>query len=155
MTGHQAIPSPVVRIKRLPGGLDLDLPDYHSALAAGCDIRAAIEGAVTIGPGERFLVPAGFAIALPPQWEAQIRPRSGLAVKYGISCVNSPGTIDADYRGEIKVILINHGAKAFTIRRGERMAQMVFAPAFRARFEEVEELDETVRNTGGFGSSGM
>ncbi|WP_428407369.1 dUTP diphosphatase [Hyphococcus sp.] len=144
-----------VQVKRLPHGEGLDLPRYETALAAGCDVRAAVTEPLTLKPGERFMVPTGLAIAMPPGWEAQMRPRSGLAAKHGISCVNSPGTIDADYRGELKVILINHGAEDFTINRGDRIGQMVFAPVFQAAFEEVEELDETVRGAGGFGSTGV
>ncbi len=144
-----------VRVKRLPHGTDLDLPRYETALAAGCDVRAALDAPMTLRPGERFMVPTGLAIALPPGWEAQMRPRSGLAAKHGIACVNAPGTIDADYRGEIKVILINHGAEPFTIDRGDRIGQMVFAPVFQAAFEEVDALDETGRGQGGFGSTGI
>ena len=144
-----------VKIKRLPNGTDLDLPRYETALAAGCDVRAAIDAPVTLKPGERFMTPTGIAIAMPPGWEAQMRPRSGLAARHGIACVNAPGTIDADYRGELKVILINHGAEDFTINRGERIGQLVFAPVFQARFEEVGELDETERGAGGFGSTGV
>lgn len=144
-----------VKIKRLPNAEGLDLPRYETALAAGCDVRAAIDGPITLKTGERFMVPTGLAIALPPGWEAQMRPRSGLAAKHGIACVNAPGTIDADYRGELKVILINHGAEDFTINRGERIGQMVFAPVFQARFEEVKELDDTERGAGGFGSTGV
>ena len=144
-----------VKIKRLPNGADLDLPRYETALAAGCDVRAAIDAPVTLKPGERFMTPTGIAIAMPPGWEAQMRPRSGLAARHGIACVNAPGTIDADYRGELKVILINHGAEDFTINRGERIGQLVFAPVFQARFEEVGELDETERGAGGFGSTGV
>jgi len=147
--------APVVRIKRLANGAGLDLPRYETALAAGCDVRAAVDEALTLKPGERFMVPTGIAIALPPGWEAQMRPRSGLAAKFGISCVNSPGTIDADYRGELRVILINHGAEDFTINRGDRIGQMVIAPVWQARFEEVDELDETTRGAGGFGSTGV
>jgi len=106
-------------------------------------------------PGERFMTPTGIAIALPPGWEAQMRPRSGLAAKHGVTCVNSPGTIDADSRGEIKISLINPGAEDFTVRRGDRIGQMVIAPVFQARFEETEELDETARGAGGFGSTGV
>ena len=147
--------APIVQIKRLPHGEGLDLPRYETALAAGCDVRAAVDAPLTLGPGERFMVPTGIAIALPPGWEAQMRPRSGLAAKYGISCVNSPGTIDADYRGELKVILINHGAEDFVINRGDRIGQMVIAPVFQAQFHEVAELDETERGAGGFGSTGV
>jgi len=147
---------PTVRIKRLPHGEGLDLPRYETALAAGCDVRAAIaEGeTLVLKPGERFMVPTGIAIALPPGWEAQMRPRSGLAARHGISCVNAPGTIDADYRGELKIVLINHGTEDFAIDRGDRIGQMVFAPVFQARFEEVRELDDTARGQGGFGSTG-
>ena len=144
-----------VRVKRLPHGAGLDLPRYETALAAGCDIRAAVTEPLTLKPGERFMVPTGIAIAMPPGWEAQMRPRSGLAAKHGISCVNAPGTIDADYRGELKVILINHGTEDFTINRGDRIGQMVFAPVYQASFEEVKELDDTVRGSGGFGSTGV
>jgi dUTP pyrophosphatase len=156
MFDDKAATSPVVKVKRLPHGAGLDLPRYETALAAGCDVRAAVPEAepLTLRPGERFMVPTGIAIALPPGWEAQMRPRSGLAAKHGIACVNSPGTIDADYRGEIKIILINHGAEDFVIRRGERIGQMVFAPVFQAHFKEVAELDETERGEGGFGSTG-
>jgi len=149
--------APTIRIKRLPHGEGLPLPAYETLLAAGCDVRAAIaEGeTLVLKPGERFMTPTGIAIALPPGWEAQMRPRSGLAAKHGVTCVNSPGTIDADYRGEIKIILINHGAEDFTVRRGDRIGQMVIAPVFQARFEETEELDETARGAGGFGSTGV
>ncbi|NHK28364.1 dUTP diphosphatase [Parvularcula flava] len=147
---------PVVQLKRLPHAAGLALPKYETALAAGADVRAAIpEGEpLVLKPGERFMVPTGLAMALPPGWEAQMRPRSGLAAKHGISCVNAPGTIDADYRGELKVILINHGAEDFTINRGDRIGQMVIAPVFQAIYEEVDELDETERGEGGFGSTG-
>ncbi|MEO1137380.1 MAG: dUTP diphosphatase [Pseudomonadota bacterium] len=144
-----------VRIKRLPHAQGLDLPRYETALAAGCDVRAAVTAPLTLKPGERFMVPTGVAIAMPPGWEAQMRPRSGLAAKHGISCVNSPGTIDADYRGELKVILINHGMEDFVINRGDRIGQLVFAPVYQAAFEEVDELDETARGQGGFGSTGV
>lgn len=144
-----------VRIKRLPHGADLDLPAYETTLAAGCDVRAAVDAALTLKPGERAMVPTGLAMAMPPGWEAQMRPRSGLAAKHGISCVNAPGTIDADYRGELKVILINHGTEDFTINRGDRIGQMVFAPVFQAHFEEVDALDDTARGQGGFGSTGV
>ena len=147
--------NPTIRIKRLANGAGLDLPRYETALAAGADVRAAVDGPLTLKPRERFMVPTGIAIALPPGWEAQMRPRSGLAAKHGIACVNAPGTIDADYRGELKVILINHGADDFIINRGDRIGQMVIAPVWQARFEEVAELDETDRGTGGFGSTGV
>jgi dUTP pyrophosphatase len=157
MFDDKTIQPPVVRVKRLPHGAGLALPAYETALAAGCDVRAAVDEAapLTLKPGERAMVPTGIAIALPAGWEAQMRPRSGLAAKYGIACVNSPGTIDADYRGEIKIILINHGSEDFVIRRGERIGQMVFAPVHQARFEETDALDETARGSGGFGSTGV
>ena len=149
--------APLVRIRRLPHGEGLDLPRYETAGAAGCDLRAALaEGEeFVLRPGERTLAPTGLAIALPEGWEAQIRPRSGLAAKFGVTCVNAPGTIDADYRGEVKVILANYGAEDFIIRRGDRIAQMVVAPVFQASFEEVEALDDTARGAGGFGSTGV
>ena len=145
-----------VKIKILPHGVGLKLPRYETQLAAGCDVRAALEKAepLTLKPGQRAMVPTGFAMAMPPGWEAQMRPRSGLAAKHGISCVNAPGTIDADYRGELKVILINHGEQDFVIQRGDRIGQIIFAPVFQAQFETVENLDETARGSGGFGSTG-
>lgn len=143
-----------IPLKILPHGAGLEPPRYESALAAGADVRAAVEAPVTLRPGERFMTPTGIAIALPPGWEAQMRPRSGLAAKHGVTCVNAPGTIDADYRGELKVILINHGTENFVIARGDRIGQLVLAPVFQARFEVVEALDETERGEGGFGSTG-
>ena len=154
-TSNEMADAPVIRIKRLPHGAGLELPSYETALAAGCDMRAAVDGPLTLKPGERFMVPTGIAIALPPGWEAQIRPRSGLAAKHGITCLNSPGTIDADYRGELKVILINHGADDFVINRGDRIGQMVIAPVWQAQFVETDTLDETERGAGGFGSTGV
>ncbi len=149
--------TPQVKIKRLENGKNLELPRYETPLAAGADVRAAIpaDNPVTLKPGERHMVPTGIAIALPKGWEAQMRPRSGLAAKHGISCVNSPGTIDADYRGELKVILINHGTEDFVINRAERIGQIIIAPAFQATFEEVDQLDDTARGAGGFGSTGV
>ena len=141
-----------VEIKRLPNNEDLPLPAYETAGAAGMDLRAA--EAVTLKPGARHLVPTGLSIALPQGFEAQVRPRSGLAVKYGITVLNAPGTIDCDYRGEVKVPLINHGQDDFVIARGDRIAQMVIAPVTRIGWAEVDALDETARGTGGFGSSG-
>jgi dUTP pyrophosphatase len=137
---------------RLAGAEDLPLPAYETAGAAGMDLRAAIDA--VIAPGQRLLVPTGLAIALPEKHEAQVRPRSGLAVKRGITVLNAPGTIDCDYRGEIKVPLINHGAEPFVIKRGDRIAQMVVAPVVQVRLREVANLDETARGAGGFGSSG-
>lgn len=143
-----------VRIVRFPGGEGLDLPRYETPLAAGCDLRAAIEGEVVLLPGQRLLVPTGIGIALPPGHEAQVRPRSGLAVKHGLTVLNAPGTIDADYRGEIKVPLIHHGHEAFVLRRGERIAQLVVAPVVQVQWEEVAALDATERGAAGFGSTG-
>jgi dUTP pyrophosphatase len=141
-----------LQIRRLPHGADLLLPSYATPGSAGMDLRSADN--LTLKPGARALVATGIAIALPDHYEAQVRPRSGLAVKHGITVLNSPGTIDADYRGEIKVPLINLGSEDFTINRGDRIAQMVVAPVTTAELVEVETLDETVRSTGGFGSSG-
>lgn len=145
-----------VQIKRLPHGEGLPLPAYETAQAAGMDLRAAVPEAepMTLAPGARAMVPTGLTMALPDGYEAQVRPRSGLAAKHGVTCLNTPGTIDADYRGEVKVILINLGDKAFVIKRGERIAQMVIAPVTRATLTEVETLDETARGAGGFGSTG-
>ena len=142
------------RLKALPHLGDLSLPKLETAEAAGADLRAAVEGEMVLAPGERALVPTGFAMALPRGTEAQIRPRSGLAYKHGVTCLNSPGTIDSDYRGEVKVLLINHGAEPFTIRRGERIAQMVVAKLAEVAFEAVDELDDTDRGAGGFRSTG-
>ena len=145
-----------VRITRLPHARDLPLPSYQTALAAGFDLLAAVaaDAPVVIAPGARALVPAGIAIALPEGFEAQVRPRSGLALKQGLTVLNSPGTIDADYRGEVQVILINHGSESVEIARGMRIAQMVVATVTRATFIEVISLDETSRGIGGFGSTG-
>lgn len=145
-----------VDVKRLEHGAGLELPGYESAGAAGMDLRAAVDenAPVVIEPGRHVLIPTGLSIALPTGYEAQVRPRSGLAAKHGVTVLNSPGTIDADYRGEIKVILINHGAGPFTVQRGERIAQMVIAPAMQATLVEISDLDSTARGSGGFGSSG-
>ncbi len=134
----------------------LSLPAYETALSAGMDLRAAVpEGEpITVQPGERVLAPTGLAIALPAGYEAQVRPRSGLALKHGVTCLNTPGTIDADYRGEVKVILINLGQEPFVIQRGERIAQMVIAPVTQASWEVVDTLPESARGAGGFGSTG-
>ena len=141
-----------VAVQRLPNGADLPLPAYATPGSAGLDLRAAI--ALTLKPGKRALVPTGLAIALPEGFEAQVRPRSGLAVKHGITVLNAPGTIDADYRGEIQVPLINHGQADFAVARGERIAQMIIARVEQVELVEVDALDETARGTGGFGSSG-
>ena len=145
-----------VRIMPLPHYEGLALPAYETPQSAGMDLRAAVpdDAPVTIPPGEWRLVPVGIAIALPGGYEAQVRPRSGLAAKKGISCVNTPGTIDADYRGEIHVNLINHGKEDFVVNRGERIAQMIIAPVTHAVWTVASELDETERGTGGFGSTG-
>jgi dUTP pyrophosphatase len=145
-----------VRVERLPHAEGLALPAYETTGSAGMDLRAAVAEfePVVLAPGERRLIPTGLKIALEPGYEAQVRPRSGLALKHGVTCLNSPGTIDSDYRGEVGVILINHGQVAFEIRRGERIAQMVIAPYAQAVMAEVESLDETARGAGGFGSTG-
>lgn len=144
-----------VQIKRLPGNEDIPLPQKMSQLASGFDLYAAVSEPVTLEPGARTLIPTGFALAMPGELEAQIRPRSGLAFKHGITSLNSPGTIDADYRGEVKVLLINHGREPFTIERNERIAQMVFQRVPQIHLTEVEELDDTVRGSGGFGHTGI
>jgi dUTP pyrophosphatase len=148
--------NPVIPIQRLPHAAGLPLPAYETAQAAGMDLRAAVpeDEPLTLRPGSRFAVPTGLCFALPAGFEGQVRPRSGLAFKNGVTCLNSPGTIDADYRGEVKVILINHGPEDFVIRRGERIAQLVVAPVVQAQWLEVETLDETKRGAGGFGSTG-
>jgi dUTP pyrophosphatase len=145
-----------LRILRLPHCTDLPLPAYQSAHAAGLDLVAAVDALVPmmLAPGARTLVPTGIAVALPEGFEAQVRPRSGLAARYGVTVLNTPGTIDADYRGEIMVILVNLGAEPFAVTRGMRIAQMVIAPVVRAAIVETTELDPTVRGTGGFGSTG-
>ncbi len=147
---------PVVPIQRLPHAAGLPLPAYETAGAAGMDLRAALpdDAPLVLRQGERFAVPTGLAFALPHGFEGQVRPRSGLAFKNGVTCLNSPGTVDADYRGEVKVILINHGPDDFIIRRGDRIAQLVIAPVLQAAWNEVESLDDTVRGSGGFGSTG-
>lgn len=137
------------------GSNDLNLPHYASELAAGMDISAALQAPVTIEPGDRELIPTGFAVALPPNYELQVRPRSGLAVKHGITVINAPGTIDADYRGEIKVGLINLGKNPFVIQRGDRIAQVILAPVCQANLLMVDSLDQTVRGEGGFGHTGI
>lgn len=144
----------IVKIRRIPGRGNLPLPSYMTSHAAGMDIYADVDSDIVLSPGERTLVPTGISIQLPDGYEAQIRPRSGLALRNGVTLVNSPGTIDPDYRGEIGVIIINHGAEPFMIRRGERIAQMVFAPFASAELFETEELAETPRGDGGFGHTG-
>jgi dUTP pyrophosphatase len=141
-----------IQLMRLPSGEGLPLPAYASNGAAGLDVVAAQD--MTLAPGQRHAVATGFAIAIPEGYEVQVRPRSGLALKHGITCLNTPGTIDSDYRGEVKVILANLGSEPFEIRRGERIAQLVPAPVLKADFKEVATLESTERGTGGFGSTG-
>lgn len=145
-----------IQVVPLPHFQGLALPAYETMDAAGMDLRAAVEdGApVTLAVGARAMIPTGLTIALPAGHEAQVRPRSGLAAKHGVTCLNSPGTIDADYRGEVKVILINLGQEPFVIKRGERIAQMIIAPVTRAELKVVDKLDDTSRGAGGFGSTG-
>ncbi|MCB1563772.1 MAG: dUTP diphosphatase [Alphaproteobacteria bacterium] len=143
-----------VALMPLDNAVGLNLPTYATAQSAGMDLTAALEEAIELGSGERALIPTGLAIALPPGFEAQIRPRSGLAIKHGVTVLNSPGTIDADYRGEIKVILINHGKEPFTVERGMRIAQMVVERFEHIEWEVVKDLENTDRGAGGFGSTG-
>ncbi|MEP0006466.1 MAG: dUTP diphosphatase [Balneola sp.] len=144
-----------ILFKKLPHAKDLPLPEYESKSAAGMDIRAALETPVTLKPGERTLIPTGLQMSIPDGFEAQIRPRSGLAIRNGITMLNSPGTIDADYRGEVKVIAINHSNEAFTVEHGDRIAQMVIAPVTQFPVKEVNDLSSTDRGEGGFGSTGV
>jgi dUTP pyrophosphatase len=146
--------APRVRIQRLPHSSGLELPGYASAGAAGADLRAAVESEVVIAPGDRVAVPTGLILEIPAGWEGQVRPRSGLAIRYGLTVVNAPGTIDSDYRGELKVLLINLGAEVVTIYRGDRIAQLLVTPAPQADFAEAEVLAATDRGAGGFGSTG-
>lgn len=152
MTLSALLPTLAVQVRRLsPAAI---LPRYMTDLAAGVDLHAALAAEVTLAPGERTLVPTGLALAIPAGFEGQVRPRSGLALKRGVSLVNSPGTIDADYRGEVGIIIINHGQETVTIAPGERIAQLIIAPVVRAEFVEVDELETTRRNAGGFGHTG-
>jgi dUTP pyrophosphatase len=144
-----------VRVRRLPGATDLPLPASASSGSSGLDLRAAIAGEMVVEPGERVRVPTGLVIEVPPGWEGQIRPRSGLALQHGISLPNSPGTIDSDYRGEVAVLLINLGARPFRLQRGDRIAQLVLARVEPIEWEEAELLDGTSRGEGGFGSTGV
>lgn len=153
MTGP--VLSAQVEVKRLPHAADLPLPAYATKDAAGADLVAAIVGDLSIAPGEWKPVPTGLQIALPQGFEAQVRPRSGLAARHGLTVLNAPGTIDADYRGEVMVLLVNLGGAPVTLKRGDRIAQMVIAPVMRARFREAETLDDTARGAGGFGSTGI
>lgn len=144
-----------VLVRRLPHGAGLPLPAYLTPGAAGCDLAAAVGEPLLLGPGERALVPTGFCLALPAGWEAQVRPRSGLALRHGVTCLNSPGTIDADYRGEVQVLLVNLGREPFAVSRGDRIAQLVVQPVTRATWHEADELPPTDRGCGGFGSTGL
>jgi len=144
-----------VRVRRLPAARDLPLPAAASAGSSGCDLRAALADEVVLRPGERLLVPTGLALEIPPGWEGQVRPRSGLALRHGIGMVNAPGTIDSDYRGEVGVLLINLGAEPFTLRRGDRIAQLVIARVESVEWEEAEALEGSDRGEGGFGSTGV
>ena len=148
-------PAATIRVLRLPHAEGLALPAYATAGAAGADLLAAVTEPLVIPPGGRALVPTGLKVALPPGHEWQVRPRSGLALRHGITMPNAPGTVDEDYRGEVAVILLNAGSEPFTVERGMRIAQAVLAPVTRAAFEEVEELDGTARGEGGFGSTGV
>ena len=144
-----------VSLKKLSHAFDLELPRYATANSAGADLSAAVLADTPLQPGQRIVIPTGIQIKLPLGYEAQVRPRSGLAIKNGVTCLNSPGTIDADYRGEIGVILINHGTEKFVIERGMRIAQLIIAPVLTALWEEDESSDQTVRGLGGFGSTGV
>lgn len=153
---HPLTPIPVdLLIQRLPDAKDLPLPKYATSGSAGMDLIAAVEKDLTLMPGERSLVPTGIRIAVPEGYEAQVRPRSGLAIKYGLALVNSPGTIDSDYRGPVQVIIINLGGEPIIIQRGDRIAQMVICPVTRAEMVEVDCLPETIRGDGGFGHTGI
>ena len=147
-------PSTRVQVTRLPHGQNMDLPKYETSGSAGMDLRAAIGAPIKLDPRQKSLIPTGIAIAIPKGYEAQIRPRSGLAIKHGITCLNSPGTIDSDYRGEIKIILINHGDESFSIEPKARIAQIIFAPVTQIEWEKVDRLEETERGAGGFGHTG-
>ena len=148
------VPTVRVAVRVAPEGRGLDLPGYQSDHAAGMDLLAAIDGKLRLAPGDRALVSTGIAIALPAGYEAQVRPRSGLALRHGVTMLNAPGTVDADYRGTIGLVVVNHGREPFTIRRGDRLAQLVVARVERAELEPVERLPETGRGAGGFGSTG-
>ncbi|MBX4889242.1 dUTP diphosphatase [Rhizobium bangladeshense] len=156
MTIHHDL-SPTLNLIRLANGDGLDLPAYESKGAAGMDLRAAVADGepLTLSPGKRALVPTGFIFEIPEGFEGQVRPRSGLAFKHGITCLNSPGTVDSDYRGEVKVLLANLGEEPFVIERGMRIAQMVIAPVTQARIAQITEASETARGAGGFGSTGV
>ena len=145
----------IFNIKRLPHSEGIPLPKYQTDGSAGIDLPAAIEGSASIDPGARLLIPTGFAFSIPHAYEGQVRPRSGLALKHGVTVLNSPGTIDSDYRGEVLVLLINHGSETFFFERGDRIAQMVFTKVEQVKFEEVEALEKSVRGIRGYGSTGL
>ncbi len=145
---------PILYVRQLPDARDLALPCYMSERASGLDLRAAVTEPATLAPGESLPIPTGISIALPSGYEAQVRPRSGLASQHGVTLLNSPGTVDADYRGEIRVLLINHGRRPFVVNRGDRIAQLIVAPVTRVRVELAEHLDPTARGSGGFGHTG-
>lgn len=145
----------MLKIKRLPHSEGIELPSYATEFAAGMDVRAAVEETLVMAPGDRVLIPTGLIFEIPKGYEIQVRPRSGLAIKHGITLLNAPGTIDADYRGEVKVIAINHGSEPFEVHRGDRIAQLVVAPVVQLEIKEVLEVDETQRGEGGFGSTGQ
>ena len=149
------MPPPVLRVTRLEHGADLPLPRYETEFSAGLDLRAALEEELAVGSGERVVIPTGLRIEIPPGFEGQVRPRSGLAMKFGLTVLNAPGTIDADYRGELFIALINLGVEPYEIRHGMRIAQLVIAPVAHARVIEAESLDETARGARGFGSTGQ
>lgn len=151
MTTQDEIP---IAVHILPHGKNMALPAYMTPGAAGMDLQAAITEEKTLAPGEKALIPTGLTMAIPPGWEVQIRPRSGLAFKHGITVLNAPGTIDSDYRGEVAILLVNFGAESFVIQRGERIAQMVLAPVARAKWHLVDELETSLRGAGGFGHTG-
>ena len=144
-----------IQIKRLENNADLPLPGYETEGSSGMDLRAAVERPVILDPGEVKLIPTGFAVSIPPGYEGQVRPRSGLALRHGIGMVNSPGTIDSDYRGEVSIILINWGQRPFTINRGDRIAQIIIAKVYRVDLVDADSLDSTRRGSGGFGHSGI
>ena len=148
------MPDIILRVQQLPEARDLPPPAYMTEHAAGMDLRAAVPTTLTLAPGEFALVPTGIRIAVPPGYEGQVRPRSGLAARHGVTLVNTPGTIDADYRGEVCVVLINHGKEPFVVTRGDRIAQLVICPVARAQVEVAENLDDTERGDGGFGHTG-
>ncbi len=147
--------APEILLRRLPHAADLPAPAYATAGAAGFDLRAAVDGEIALAPGARVLAPTGFCFAVPAGWEIQVRPRSGLAAKHGVTLLNTPGTIDSDYRGEVFVCLVNLGQEPFIVRRGDRIAQAVAAPAPQLALREVAALDDTMRGSGGFGSTGV